>query len=68
MDNVRAVALSAYTGLMTAKTRPPKKRPDPEALGYMNVRISKKAHKELLRRAIAERRTIIRQLEVILGV
>lgn len=53
---------------MTAKTRPPKKRPDPEALGYMNVRISKKAHKELLRRAIAERRTIIRQLEVILGV
>ena len=45
----------------------PKKKPENE-LGYINVRISKKAHRALLRRSLDERRTLIATLDVLLGV
>ncbi|MBN8807801.1 MAG: hypothetical protein J0I47_06150 [Sphingomonas sp.] len=37
-------------------------------VAFSPLKLSKKAHKELLRRAISDGRTIIKQLEVILGV
>lgn len=43
------------------------KRPANE-LGYTNIRVSKRAHRELTRRAIADRRSIGAQLDIILGV
>jgi len=51
--------------------KPTKTKPAPapaNQLGYINIRITKKAHQELLRRAVAERRTMVAQLEVLLGV
>lgn len=55
---------------MKTKTSPPP-APAPQSkagLGYINVRISRKAYEALLRVAIAERRTLIAQLEIILEV
>jgi len=46
-------------------TTPPKIRAES---GYKQIRISKKAHRELLMRAMKERRTVVAQLDVILGV
>jgi hypothetical protein len=40
----------------------------PADAGYINIRITKKAYRELARRAVADRRTIIAQLDVLLGI
>lgn len=45
-----------------------RKKPDPASLGYVNIRISKKAHKELAKRAMAEDRSMVATLNRILGV
>lgn len=50
---------------MTANTK--KARSNSE-MGYVSVRISKKAHKELVLRAVTEKRTLVAQLDSMLGV
>ena len=67
MDNVYGLFSIVYYERMETKTkRTPK--PDARTLGYMSIRISKKAYQELMKRAIADKRTMVAELEVILGV
>jgi len=51
----------------TKNTKSPRRIRANEA-GYIQIRITKKAHQELLRRALAEKRSLYAQLDIILGV
>lgn len=41
-----------------------KNPPSSREIGYTTIRISKKAYNELVRRAIAEKRTLVAQLDM----
>lgn len=49
-------------------TNPTTRRRSADELGYTTIRITKRAHRELIRRALADKRSIVAQLDVILGI